>query len=119
MVVTLSSRLTELDRVLTRRAIRRELEFRSRYHAAEYAFKMSVSAAMRNRPREVLPVIEAELQQTQDKWVWHGVHLRNLTKTQRRVIIRTSMFLKDKYFASGASEKLKARLVAGGDQPTR
>jgi hypothetical protein len=29
------------------------------------------------------------------------------------------MFLKDKYFASGAFEKFKARLVAGGDQQDR
>ena len=61
-VVTLSSRLTELDRDSARRAIRRELEFRSRYHDTEYAFKISVSAAMRDRPREALPVLEAELQ---------------------------------------------------------
>jgi hypothetical protein len=48
-----------------------------------------------------------------------GVHLRNLTKQQRKAIIRSSMFLKDKYFASGAFEKFKARLVAGGDQQDR
>jgi len=50
-------------------------------------------------------VIEAELRQMHDKTVWHGVHLQDLTKTQRRAIIRSSMFLKDKYFASGAFEK--------------
>ena len=75
---------------------------------------MSVKAAMRDRrPKDALPVIESELQQINDKLVWHGVHLRNLTKQQRRAIIRSSMFLKDKYFASGAFEKFKARLVAG------
>ena len=31
-------------------------------------------------------------------------------------IIRSSMFLKEKFLASGEFEKLKARLVAGGDQ---
>jgi hypothetical protein len=45
--------------------------------------------------------------------------MRNLTKAQKRSIIRSSMFLKDKYFASGAFEKFKARLVAGGDQQDR
>ena len=119
MVETLSKRLTEQDRDSARRAIRRELEFRKRYHDTEYAFKMSVKAAMRDRPKDALPVIESELQQMHDKSVWHGVHLRNLTKQQRRAIIRSSMFLKDKYFASGVFEKFKARLVAGGDQQDR
>ena len=64
-------------------------------------------------------MIEAELPQMHDKTVWHGVHLRNLTKAQKRAIIRSSMFLKDKYLASGAFEKFKARLVAGGDQQDR
>jgi hypothetical protein len=45
--------------------------------------------------------------------------MRDLTKQQRKAIIRSSMFLKDKYFASGAFEKFKARLVAGGDQQDR
>ena len=119
MVEPLSKRLTEQDRNSTRRAIRRELEHSKHYHDTEYAFKMSVKAAMRTRPKEALPVIRAELQQMHDKSVWHGVHLRNLTKAQKRAIIRSSMFLKDKYFASGAFEKFKARLVAGGDQQDR
>jgi Reverse transcriptase (RNA-dependent DNA polymerase) len=38
------------------------------------------------------------------------------TKKQRSAIIRSSMFLKDKYLASGAFERFKARLVAGGNQ---
>ena len=51
-----------------------------------------------------------------DKHVFHGVHTRDLTKTQQRAIIRSSMFLKDKYLASGVFERFKARLVTGGNQ---
>ena len=51
-----------------------------------------------------------------DKQVFHGVHTRDLTKTQQSAIIRSSMFLKDKYLASDAFERFKARLVAGGNQ---
>ena len=57
----------------------------------------------------------AELKQMLDKHVWHGVHTQDLSK-QRSAIIRSSMFLKDEYLASGTFERFKARLVAGGNQ---
>jgi len=77
---------------------------------------MSVKAAMRDRGPEAEAVILAELQQMVDKNVWHPVHTKGLSSNERRAIIRSSMFLKDKYFASGVFEKFKARLVAGGNQ---
>jgi len=71
---------------------------------------------MRERPAEARPVILSELQQILDKGVWHGVKLSHLSHPERKAIIRSSMFLKDKYFASRVFEKFKARLVAGEDQ---
>jgi hypothetical protein len=71
---------------------------------------------MRDRPAEALPVIMKELKQMVTKGVWHGVHTKHLTSKQRVAIIRSSMFLKDKWLPSGTFEKFKARLVAGGDQ---
>ena len=44
------------------------------------------------------------------------IKIMSLTKTERRRIIRSHMFFKEKYFADGTFDKLKARLVAGGDQ---
>lgn len=101
----------------TRAKMRRELVLRSDCRdAQDYAFKISVRAALRDREDEARPVIMAELKQMVDKKVWHGVHSTSLTHVERKAVIRSSMFLKDKYMASGAFDKLKARLVAGGDQ---
>ena len=80
------------------------------------AFTISVRAALRERRDEATPVIMAELKQMLDKNVWHGVHISSFTPSQRSAIIRSSMFLEDKYLASGAFERFKARLVAGGNQ---
>ena len=63
-------------------------------------FTISVTAALRDRRDEATPVIIAELKQMLDKHVFHGVHTRDLTKTQQSAIIRSSMFLKDKYLDS-------------------
>ena len=40
----------------------------------------------------------------------------SLSATEKRSIIRSQMFLKEKYLPTGKFEKLKARLVAGGNQ---
>jgi hypothetical protein len=96
--------------------VRKELLQRSDWHDCDFAFTMSVKAAMRDRGQEAEEVIVAELQQMLDKNVWHPIHAKGLSGKERRAIIRSSMFLKDKYLASGAFEKFKARLVAGGDQ---
>jgi hypothetical protein len=57
-----------------------------------------------------------ELEQILGKKVWTPVDVRTLTAEQRSGVIRSSMFLKEKFLATGEFEKLKARLVAGGDQ---
>ena len=50
------------------------------------AFTISVRMALKTRGAEATPVIMAELQQMVDKQVWHGVHLRNLSTTERKRI---------------------------------
>ena len=66
-----------------------------------------------------MSVIEKELGQMLEKKVWAPVNLTGLSWEEKQRIIRSSMFLKEKFLASGEFEKLKARLVAGGDQQDR
>ena len=47
--------------------------------------------------------------------VWSGVDITTLTPAERRQVIRSSVFFKMKY-KDGVIDRLKARLVAGGDQ---
>ena len=54
-----------------------------------------------------------------DKKVWAPVAVNDLSGKEKHRIIRSSMFLKEKFLASGEFEKLKARLVAGGNQQDR
>ena len=57
----------------------------------------------------------AELRKMVEKRVWHGVRVIDLAFSERAAIIRSSMFMKDKFTASGEFERLKLRLVADGD----
>ena len=77
---------------------------------------MSIKAAMRAYPTEAKTAIHTELKQMLDKRVWTPVLTRSLTQDQRKAVIRSSMFLKEKISPTGQFEKIKARLVAGGDQ---
>jgi hypothetical protein len=63
--------------------------------------KISVNAALRDRGDEARPVTMLELQQLLDKKVWQAVRTFDLTALEHRILIRSSMFLKDKYMASG------------------
>ena len=82
----------------------------------EYAMNITVKEALRSRGAEAERVILKELAQMKDKKVWTPVHMSVLSSTEKHGIIRSQMFLKEKYLPTGEFEKLKARLVAGGNQ---
>ena len=83
---------------------------------SEYVLNISVNEALQTRGRGAETVIQKELNQMIEKKVWTPVQVRELSGEEKSRIIRSSMFLKEKFLASGEFEKLKARLVAGGDQ---
>lgn len=75
---------------------------------------MSVSEGIKTLGDIAVDSIRKEIQQMCDKKVWEGVLCGSLTHNERKKIISSSMFLKDKYTADGKFDKLKSRLVAGG-----
>jgi hypothetical protein len=80
---------------------------------------ISVRDALRTKGDEAKRVILKELQQMLTLRVIRPVHRAQLSESQRRAIIRSSMFLKAKYLPDGTFDKLKARLVAGETSRTR
>jgi hypothetical protein len=76
---------------------------------------LSVKKAITQFGDKAMDAIRKELKQMIDKGVWHPVRIKDLTLQQRKSIIRSSMFLKEKYDSTGKFEKLKARLVANGN----
>ena len=84
--------------------------------AKDYAMNVSVKAALKSRGAEAERVILKELSQMRDKKVWTPVHMSVLTNTEKHGIIRSQILLKEKYLPTCVFEKLKARLVAGGNQ---
>ena len=85
-------------------------------HREEKGRNISVKEAPRTRGDEAKRVIVSELRQMIDKRVWAPVIGGKLSAMQRASTIRSSMFLKQKNNPDGSFLKLKARLVAGGDQ---
>jgi hypothetical protein len=82
----------------------------------ERALNITVKEELRTRGAEAEKVIMQELSQMMDRRVWTAVKLSDLSTRQKMDIIRSSMFLKMKVYPDGKPDKLKARLVSGGNQ---
>lgn len=86
-----------------------------RHGSDDMVFKVSVRDALRERGDDARSVINQELMQMITKRVWTPVHEDTLGIQDKQRIIRSSMFIREKFSATGSFEKLKARLVAGGN----
>jgi hypothetical protein len=60
-----------------------------------------------------------ELKQLVDKDVFEVVRASRLSPQERKAVLRSFMFFKEKYFPDGSFDKLKARFVAGGHMQDR
>lgn len=78
--------------------------------------KLTVRLAMKMFKEKTLDAIFKELKQIDEKGTWTPVDFTTISKSQFKKVVRTFMFLSEKYGPTGEFEKLKARLVAMGNQ---
>ena len=91
-------------------------EQRERIKAAKkkaYGLHVSLKKARKIYNQRADEAAIKELSQLHRMKVWEMIMSLPLSRSARRKIIRSSIFLKEKFTASGAFDKLKARLVAG------
>lgn len=88
---------------------------RSKRMPDRYQLHANIKKAIEEHGEEGKASIRAELEQMHIKRVWTYVDPRSLSPDQKKRIIRSMIFLKAKFDSAGAFEKLKARLVAGGN----
>ena len=83
----------------TERAVSYALRSSSRLVDARamHAYKLSISKALKMHKTAAKEAIGSELQQLLDKRVWDYVDEAKLSITQRKKIIRSLMFLKEKF----------------------
>ena len=83
-------------------------------------FRLTIKAAeKRHGMDKTVDTLKTELKQMLSKKVWRPEYWNLLTSEEKRSVIRSSLFLKEKYDAAGLFQKLKARLVAGGNWQDR
>ena len=94
-----------------------EMDFRKKWYNREIALTMSIKQATKKLGAEVtMPAVSKELRQMLDKKVWTPKRWAQLTESERRAVIPSTFFLKEKFLADGAFEKVKGRFVARGDE---
>jgi hypothetical protein len=79
------------------------------------SYRLTVSAALEKSYAGASEAIRKEFAQLVEKEVWEPVTHESLRGSDRSKIIRSSIFMKEKFFADGMFEKWKARFVAGGN----
>ena len=87
---------------------------RNRRPPSKYALHVSLKTELEKYGDKGVDAVKEELSQMIDKKVWSYIDYYSLSKQQKKDVIRSMIFLKEKYDSTGAFEKLKARLVAGG-----
>ena len=80
----------------------------------ESAYFISVEKALKSFGKAAVNSMMKELTSIHNKGVFKQVSVRSLTMSQKAAVIRSCMFLKERFLSTGEFDKLKARFVAGG-----
>ena len=99
----------------SRRVNRKRLVFKSKLSK-----NMSVDRAIEKVGDDAIDAVVKEMIMIIDeKQAFESINIDQLTEKERKQIIPSKLFLKEKFLADGTFEKLKARLVAGGHMQSR
>ena len=84
-----------------------------------FSFHLTIAQAIKEYGQDAVESVVKELMQLVQMGTFEGVNVNELTPDKLKLIIPSSSFVKAKYTADGAFEKLKTRLVAGGHRQDR
>jgi hypothetical protein len=85
----------------------------------QVAMHIAFNRALKTYGEAAINSAYEEMKNMHDKSVFLPRDFKRLTTKEKKKIIRSSMFMKEKFLSTGAFEKLKARLVAGGNMQDR
>lgn len=113
--------MQNLEETPLRRSVRlaEKADCRNVYTRREYGLNMTVNQGIQKLGYDAILAIVREIMQIVDREVFEGVEYSKLTLEEMKKIITSFCFLKEKYNSEGVYEKLKARLVGGGNMMNR
>jgi hypothetical protein len=94
---------------------RRDGHWRTKKEQKHYGLHITAKKVIGTYGQKAVHVKLEELKQMLDKEEWEPVAVTKLTYEQRKSIIRSSIFLRKKFTSAGVVDKLKVRLIAGGN----
>jgi hypothetical protein len=86
---------------------------------SQFGFHVSIKKATEIFGDRGTEAIKNEISHMIQKDVFEGIHTKDLSAEETKGIINSHMFIKMKYKPDGSEDKVKARLVAGGNRQDR
>ena len=83
---------------------------------SQHSYNLSIKGAIKSRGDIAVKALFTECPSLFGKSTFHPVSKKTLTEEEMRSVIRSSCYVKEKMAPEGTVEKVKARLVAVGDQ---